>query len=369
VTATNSGQTLPLGPGRFETEQQAADRAVVQERIWNYVWLRRVLYFLTLGATFHIVAFWLFHPLNPAHEFNNRLRMVSESVRVVASFLPNALHWWTDWYATNPEWFVAGLIAIAVLAALGKSLSGRISDLMRIAWLSRGATDPVPHNFVQSGILRLRENQLYRWIVWVCRRQVLPFLFFLSVVWFVLTAGSHFLFNVADSIGAFCHGDEANAILVNLGIDQKSSVEFATSEICAPTKLKVKNGYRYEITVQLTSQWDDDGFKTDPNGFHSSRQSRWLWPKIYLSIPLRRIIFRPWFMLVARIGENGVDEHFLNPHLKRGGDPNTYYDEFTAERDGELFLYVNDAVLSLPFLSSVFYRNNHGSAKISLKLL
>ena len=37
-----------------------------------------------------------------------------------------------------------------------------------------------------------------------------------------------------------------------------------------------------------------------------------------------------------------------------------------ATRDGELFLFVNDAVLGVPGLIDVFYRNNVGTADVTV---
>jgi hypothetical protein len=40
--------------------------------------------------------------------------------------------------------------------------------------------------------------------------------------------------------------------------------------------------------------------------------------------------------------------------------------DITADATGELFLYVNDAILTVPGLTDVFYRNNSGSAKVTV---
>ena len=40
--------------------------------------------------------------------------------------------------------------------------------------------------------------------------------------------------------------------------------------------------------------------------------------------------------------------------------------EITARRTGELVLYVNDAVIGLPGLTDVFYRNNGGRAQVDI---
>jgi hypothetical protein len=48
-----------------------------------------------------------------------------------------------------------------------------------------------------------------------------------------------------------------------------------------------------------------------------------------------------------------------------------YVSNFIAPNDGELFLYVNDALIAVPFLDTFegFYKNNIGKAKITVKLL
>jgi hypothetical protein len=50
---------------------------------------------------------------------------------------------------------------------------------------------------------------------------------------------------------------------------------------------------------------------------------------------------------------------------------NTYVSNFTARSDGELFLYVNDAIAAVPLLetSKCFYENNTGKAKVTIKHL
>ncbi len=41
--------------------------------------------------------------------------------------------------------------------------------------------------------------------------------------------------------------------------------------------------------------------------------------------------------------------------------------EIKAQTTGELFLYVNDAVLMLPGVTDFFYRNNTGTAKVTVE--
>src|SRR5258706_14197601 len=74
----------------------------------------------------------------------------------------------------------------------------------------------------------------------------------------------------------------------------------------------------------------------------------------YATIFLRRIMIRPWFRLIGRIGETGVDEYFLYPIPVPQPTPQVYRASFTAQRGGELFLYVNDAAIGLPWLNAHF---------------
>jgi hypothetical protein len=104
------------------------------------------------------------------------------------------------------------------------------------------------------------------------------------------------------------------------------------------------------------------------SGFRSDEVPHW-WNKLlmYAGVLLRRDIFRRWFDVIARIGSKGVAEDFLDPS---GNSITLYYGETeTVKRDGELFLYVNDVVLPLPWIYDLFYWNNAGEAKITIKRL
>lgn len=72
-----------------------------------------------------------------------------------------------------------------------------------------------------------------------------------------------------------------------------------------------------------------------------------------------------------RIGDTGVDEYFLDPKPVPSTSPQVYADRFTARRSGEIFLYVNDAVIGLPWLDDWLYRGgrHRGKAKVTVRLL
>jgi hypothetical protein len=131
ATVTNNGDVLPPSKNPFEPGMQPVHRKRMQDRLWNYVWLRRLTYFATLAASAHLAVFWLFHSLSREHEYESKLRLVSESVRFVESFLPRSVHWWADWYAGNPEWFAGGLLILIVLMGIGARLLQRTTPRRR----------------------------------------------------------------------------------------------------------------------------------------------------------------------------------------------------------------------------------------------
>jgi uncharacterized protein (DUF2235 family) len=116
-----SAQSNPARP-KLESENDAELRTAAQGRLWNYVWMRRIVYFLTLAATFYLAAFWLFHTKTPAREYDSPIRIVSEALRAAQAALPGWTHWWIDLYKTNPISFAVGVLALVALLLLGTRL-------------------------------------------------------------------------------------------------------------------------------------------------------------------------------------------------------------------------------------------------------
>jgi len=63
-------------------------------------------------------------------------------------------------------------------------------------------------------------------------------------------------------------------------------------------------------------------------------------------------------------------EVFPPPNFDFNPEPrNLIWTEITAQDTGELFFYVNDAVLPLLGISELFYGNNRGTAKVRVTRL
>jgi len=186
-----------------------------------------------------------------------------------------------------------------------------------------------------------------------------------------------------------------------------SGLDFPIDSICHATKLRLVEGRKYRIRLDMNDgpdgAWFDKGRRTDLAGFAADSWQHWA------ASPLKRWWRENWFQPVARIGELGNYEHVLQPaaplpvfHFNDacpaadeksqaawnrdisspapadfkqaqiecdnslGVRPSrVLISDITADATGELFLYVNDAVL-LSGRTNMFYLNNSGTAKVTV---
>jgi len=135
---------------------------------------------------------------------------------------------------------------------------------------------------------------------------------------------------------------------------------FRTKDLCYPTGLKVTHGETYQVSLAVNEAWSDRGIPASPEGF-----ARSTWMQL-AGVPFKRLIWSNWFAPIVRVGGSGLDEYF--PHFTRESETsNLWTAKFVARKDGEVFVYVNDTSIFLPWLLTYFYENNAGTAVVSLK--
>jgi hypothetical protein len=85
--------------------------------------------------------------------------------------------------------------------------------------------------------------------------------------------------------------------------------------------------------------------------------------------PLKRSFIRPWFRVVARVGSTGNDEDFIDPDE----GSTTLTEKIKPNQDGQLFLYVNNAVIAGALFKEkiryfdYFYRHSQGNADVTIR--
>jgi uncharacterized protein (DUF2235 family) len=346
--AVSSGPN-PVDPGK--------PRSSVQNDVWNWIWLRRIVYFATIGATAFIAFIPFFVIYAPGFGLKTVGSYINPLINAAASFLPGFLDPWFVAFRNAPGFALIGAIMVGVLMLFGKNLQDTIHDVSRVAWHAPSAH--VHLTGWRAAVYRLRRLGIYQAFFYTLTHWILPTAIMWWLFWWLA-------FGTANTLGLFCTPTgRAIDVTEALIAGQKSAGYpdvFHTKELCHPTGLKVTHGETYRISLNIPAgdPWID--IPTDPRGF---RLGSW---RQLGGVPFRRLIWSNWFRPIIRVGSTGLEEH-LPTFTQDSADKTLWSAEFTARGDGEVFLYVNDTSIFFPWLLRVFYDNNRGSASISMKKL
>ena len=196
---------------------------------------------------------------------------------------------------------------------------------------------------------------------WVKRKSA-PAFFAVVLVYLGVCLASHLLFNVQDVYGLTCVESAATRTLDRKD-DSSGPIRFNTSDLCKATGIMAERGVRYLIEIKQVAdaRWTDGSIPVPLGGFSAANPPVW-YHRILLAaaVPLRRETTQDWFHVVVRYGSVGGEETFIVP------DPDDYLIQspIRATRNGELFVFVNDAVVGIPKLYDFFYKNNGGAANL-----
>jgi hypothetical protein len=139
---------------KLETQARAVARCDLQEQIWNDVWRRRIIYFVTVFASLYIAIYPLSRVIPSSGEFTSPLSLVSGAIRAVGHVLPGALTLWVDAYARDPSHFVVLGLFVILLIWLGVKLGTRIKEQMERVW--RSAPPKAPSKFrIACGVISI----------------------------------------------------------------------------------------------------------------------------------------------------------------------------------------------------------------------
>jgi len=290
---------------------------------------------------------------------------VSDLIRLLGEFLPEALNVWVDAYARNPGKFLISAGIVAFLTWWGSVvLTGRITDTMRTIWRSDLAST---HNSITDRLIfGLRTSRPYRWLLSALKWRIAPAFFAALFLYLGLAFASHLVFNFADAAGLYCRQTPGSQKLEARG--SSATVKFNTRDLCKGTGVIAEEGGRYTITIKQLPPWSDDGVDATLRGFYLADLAELNWKqsiKMALLWPLKRDYLRPRFRVIARFGTTGTDEDFLDPTPTEPDD--VHSETIRARKTGELFFYVNDAVLAIPGLADYFYRDNVGEAEVTIQ--
>jgi hypothetical protein len=293
-------------------------------------------------------------------------------------------------------WLLA-LFALLSVACLGVRL-------YRI-WFPARPINPA-HPGILLGLARTarrspRAVKYYRFTA----RTVAPALFLVLCAIIAASMAHRAAFDLLSTAGAYCHSAETTREPQDEKLSTNRPTVVHTNQMCNPTGLTLVAGRKYRIRLEMNQDWFDKSVHTDVSGFAADGIRH------YVASPLKRWWRENWFQPIARIGRLGNYEHVLQPaaplpvvrfsncspaeeeHLPvwdalkdipypateefrrtelaceaQGGVQRSreLISDITADATGELFIYVNDAVLMWPGLTDVFYKNNSGTATVTV---
>lgn len=244
---------------------------------------------------------------------------------VLSSMVFYCTLWWRPgvFWRDGHVWLVAA--ALGSLLVLKKAAPRATLARAGRTWAEYGGVpDLRPHSSLTGRFRKFLKDR--PWVEKVREGLVVAVLVVgaLGLVGAGLNRASFFVQSRCESL---CQPTEAPAVLTG-----EESFSFSIDNPCKATGVTLKAGTHYRFEVAPT-KWHDGRHAANTGGLSGPRSSWLLLPWV----PYRRHATEPWLKLMGRVGPGG--EAFAI-----GSGPLRY----EAESDGELFLYVNDAVLGLP---------------------
>jgi uncharacterized protein (DUF2235 family) len=360
------GSVVSGNANPYEHPTQSQSRCADQERVWNWVWARRVLYFSTVALTVLLIAQPLVMTPNESWLPSPRSRALSGVVGLAGEALPGPLQLVTQYYEQHPVQFIVLSGSIIGLMILSSWVQGTAGDRMRRYWdaiLHAGPVKVTPSPEPRDLVYRLRSHPLYRNTLEFMSQRVLPLLFGVGALLIVAVVAvatiNRAAFAARGATGETCVPWEAPRPPAD-----SFTVPLPSDELCYATGITLEAGTRYIVNVSLPrGGWFDASRQvTRLSGFSSLERSENTNERqlIYLlALPFRRVLTAQWFVPIARIGALGAEYHTLDRENV----------EIVPRQSSQLFLFVNDAIGVPPFRTwNYFYTsNNVGSAEVTVR--
>ena len=335
----------PTGKIFIETEEAATARRNREEGVWDLVWRKRAVYFLSVLVALSLLVFPVWHHDSTACE--GKSCWAAPFVNALELVAPGALFPWISAFKTHPAALGAHMALLVLLIMRGGQLEAKIKGQMRRIWDEQKVEG-------EPGIVRsLRTSRLYKGVMGTMRTWVMPWVASLAVIWLLFAGLSQGVFSILNSGGVIC------------SVTSSRSVQrFVTRDICWNSHKTAQQGTRYRVTISMgEGGWTDRGVPAGLGGVHSSDVTL----PMHLFTLFKRDIHEPWFRPILRIGDEGADDYPLVGDLKDGG--RVLVAEITARRSGPVYLFVNDAVLPGPSSWQKLYDNNEGHGTFEFERL
>jgi uncharacterized protein (DUF2235 family) len=308
-------------PPEFETPEQRDKRSAALNYALDTIYWRRWVYFALLLLTLSLIASRFFLEWDEHGVCKGSACFVDPVLRFFVDSLPDFLGAWFDALRQNPMWLWSFAILYGVFFVIRKKTRNATQRYATCAWsILKGKEEPpVWKDSLTSKLRQLAETSLKPVTAWTG-----AVLIFLVIVYLLFAVINGSLFHLRNTLGLLCENSSSVSVLTT---PRTTSLDIGKA--CFATGIKLEQGKTYLFEVADAVLHDGKNHMTDPDGDS--------WVGLFPYVPLRRHITEPWITLYGKVDDGG-DETFV---LGKG------VTEYTARADGELFLYVNDAVFGV----------------------
>lgn len=333
---------------RLEDVSFGTERVEKMEVVWDLVWRRRIVYFVSLALTLLLVFMPLWIGVMPEPPvLSDGRTWLSEIIRLPRLVLPEFLGAWVDTLARNTFYVLVLVVGLLAAVRIGNRLERRLRDHARAIWEhsldlknpSAGQTAQ-PHRRLRTAAAYQRLMQRLKW-TWM--PALIGALLAAVAVWALLGLGTQIWLPFAEKDGTLC--PHPNGKVTQLDVVR---FEFAPRTLCRTVGRSVSKGERYIVELRVIEQWRDATRATAPTGIRAKDMGL----PGYIGLPLRRIVHarylqpaylirskRQWWQLSTPIYVQPLEL------AQAGGNAAIWRAEFTAQRTGDLALFANDSML------------------------
>ena len=256
-----------------------------------------------------------------------------------------------------------------------------MSRLWRISF-AHELTDPDP----SASARQTRRRKTFNWVSDIWSFALAPAISALFLVYFGAAIASHALYNAFDDAGLVCSTSAKTVDVPAEGL----RFDFRASDLCRAPGIKLDRTKRYSVTFDQNPTELPAGYQSLPSQclqndlaqlqvrgitaslagfstFNNEKGHEITWAQTAIAFfltPLRRELDRPWLETVVRFGPVGGEESFMDPGSQ---NDKTLSTTFRPTISGELYVFLNDAVIGIPGLFTTFYRNDQGCVTVLIK--
>jgi len=344
-------------------------RTAAFERVYDVVWRRRVTYFVTLGFTLLLATMplWVAYAPDPIWLADGRT-WIDAPLHAIGALLPAVFGYWVNTFADNPFYFLVLALCIWLGMRHGTRCERLLRDRARHIWHASTGEVPLTEPTTPSRLARFRNSLGYQRAVQEFKWGVLPDFVFLPLIvlvaaWLAIAGVTQTALPWMESGTALC--PSAGGSLPVLATHEAT---FRTDATCHAVGATVTKGRRYRVELRVQEPWFDGSHATTPLGLRARDMG-------FIGIagaPFRRVVEANYLQPIVEIRKPPhawrFDSLFITalPLTQQG--PSLYAAVFTADHDGELFMFANDAVSLLQ--PAFFYQSrpgrNHGTAALSI---